>query len=83
MAEKISKTARASLGDKGETHAHTCPQCGGCYGGNQGHEMSGNVGRNVLDLSQRRPTRQDLTNYELRMTNYELRKHVICISVFL
>ncbi len=29
MAEKISKTARASLGDKGETHAHTCPQCGG------------------------------------------------------
>jgi hypothetical protein len=29
MAEKISKTARASLGDKGETHAHKCPQCGG------------------------------------------------------
>ena len=29
MAEKISKTARASLGDKGETHAHICPQCGG------------------------------------------------------
>ncbi len=28
MAEKISKTARASLGDKGETHAHICPQCG-------------------------------------------------------
>lgn len=28
MAEKISKTARASLGDKGETHAHMCPQCG-------------------------------------------------------
>jgi ssDNA-binding Zn-finger/Zn-ribbon topoisomerase 1 len=28
MAEKISKTARASLGDKGETHAHKCPQCG-------------------------------------------------------
>jgi hypothetical protein len=29
MAEKISKTARASLGDKGETHAHKCPQCSG------------------------------------------------------
>lgn len=29
MAEKISKTARASLGDKGATHAHTCPQCKG------------------------------------------------------
>jgi len=28
MAEKISKTARASLGDKGETHSHACPQCG-------------------------------------------------------
>ncbi|MBN1568881.1 MAG: hypothetical protein JXA73_13615 [Acidobacteria bacterium] len=28
MAEKLSKTARASLGDKGETHAHICPQCG-------------------------------------------------------
>jgi hypothetical protein len=28
MAEKISKTARASLGDKGETHSHKCPQCG-------------------------------------------------------
>jgi ssDNA-binding Zn-finger/Zn-ribbon topoisomerase 1 len=28
MAEKISKTARASLGDKGQTHAHMCPQCG-------------------------------------------------------
>ena len=29
MAEKISKTARASLGDKGMRHAHSCPQCGG------------------------------------------------------
>jgi hypothetical protein len=28
MAEKISKTARASLGDKGAIHAHMCPQCG-------------------------------------------------------
>ncbi len=28
MAEKISKTARASLMDKGETHAHMCPLCG-------------------------------------------------------
>jgi hypothetical protein len=30
MAEKkISKTARASLGDKGETHVRYCPQCKG------------------------------------------------------
>jgi len=28
MAEKISKTARASLGDKGRTYEHSCPQCG-------------------------------------------------------
>jgi hypothetical protein len=28
MAEKISKTARASLGDKGLIHGHACPQCG-------------------------------------------------------
>ena len=28
MAEKISKTARASLGDKGEHYQHMCPQCG-------------------------------------------------------
>ena len=27
MAEKISKTARASLGDKGARHEHMCPQC--------------------------------------------------------
>jgi hypothetical protein len=28
MAEKISKTARASLGDKGAIHGYSCPQCG-------------------------------------------------------
>ncbi len=28
MAEKISKTARASLGDKGEHYQHMCPLCG-------------------------------------------------------
>jgi hypothetical protein len=28
MAEKISKTARASLGDKGAKYEHPCPQCG-------------------------------------------------------
>lgn len=29
MAEKkISKTARASLGNKGEAYAHPCPKCG-------------------------------------------------------
>jgi len=28
MAEKISKTARASLGDKGHHYEHPCPQCG-------------------------------------------------------
>ncbi len=28
MAEKISKTARASLGDKGTVHGQVCPQCG-------------------------------------------------------
>ena len=28
MAEKISKTARASLGDKGAKHEHNCPECG-------------------------------------------------------
>lgn len=29
MAEKkkISKTARASMGDKGTIHAHVCPKC--------------------------------------------------------
>ena len=29
MAEKLSKTARASLGDKGVKYEHPCPQCGG------------------------------------------------------
>ena len=28
MAEKISKTARASLGDKGFRYEHPCPNCG-------------------------------------------------------
>ena len=28
MAEKISKTARASLGDKGFRYEHPCPSCG-------------------------------------------------------
>jgi hypothetical protein len=28
MAEKISKTARASLGDKGAKHEHPCSKCG-------------------------------------------------------
>jgi len=27
MAEKVSKTARASLGDKGIKHEHNCPEC--------------------------------------------------------
>jgi hypothetical protein len=27
MAEKLSKTARASLGDKGAKHEHNCPEC--------------------------------------------------------
>jgi hypothetical protein len=27
--KKISKTARASLGDKGETHVQHCPKCSG------------------------------------------------------
>jgi hypothetical protein len=30
MAEKkLSKTARASLGNKAEVYAHVCPKCGG------------------------------------------------------
>ncbi len=29
MAEKLSKTARASMGDKGHHYEHPCPQCGG------------------------------------------------------
>ncbi len=28
MAEKISKTARASMGDKGERQQTPCPSCG-------------------------------------------------------
>ena len=28
MAEKLSKTARASMGDKGARYEHPCPQCG-------------------------------------------------------
>jgi hypothetical protein len=28
VAEKLSKTARASLGDKGHRHEQNCPQCG-------------------------------------------------------
>jgi hypothetical protein len=28
MAEKLSKTARASLGDKGIRHERHCPACG-------------------------------------------------------
>ena len=28
MAEKLSKTARASLGDKGFRYEHPCPSCG-------------------------------------------------------
>ncbi len=28
MAEKLSKTARASMGDKGHRYEHNCPQCG-------------------------------------------------------
>ncbi|MBM3790805.1 MAG: hypothetical protein FJW35_10730 [Acidobacteria bacterium] len=28
MAEKLSKTARASMGDKGLRHAKACPTCG-------------------------------------------------------
>jgi len=28
MAEKISKTARASMGDKGAGYEHPCPKCG-------------------------------------------------------
>jgi hypothetical protein len=28
MAEKLSKTARASLGDKGAKHVNSCPHCG-------------------------------------------------------
>ncbi len=28
MAEKISKTARASLSEKRVKHQHSCPQCG-------------------------------------------------------
>jgi hypothetical protein len=27
MAEKLSKTARASMGDKGAKYEHMCPQC--------------------------------------------------------
>ena len=27
MAEKISKTARASMGDKGRKYEHLCPNC--------------------------------------------------------
>ena len=28
MAEKLSKTARASIGDKGSIHSCQCPECG-------------------------------------------------------
>ena len=28
MAEKLSKTARASLGSKGSSYARACPNCG-------------------------------------------------------
>ena len=28
MAEKLSKTARASLGNKGSSYARACPSCG-------------------------------------------------------
>jgi len=28
MAEKLSKTARASMGDKGSSYAKPCPSCG-------------------------------------------------------
>ncbi len=28
MAEKLSKTARASLGEKGQKYENACPQCG-------------------------------------------------------
>ena len=28
MAEKLSKTARASLGERGHRYEHTCPKCG-------------------------------------------------------
>jgi len=56
MAEKLSKTARASLGEK-DRASQGLPQLWRRYGGNSGDQISPDARRDVLGLPQRRRTR--------------------------